>query len=115
LRTFAIVVLVLLTGSAFAAKEAPELQQLRDQLKKAQDAEDKPAIIELSRRIVGIAPNDPGTWDTLAQTQRYLYWDVGRERGQQLLYRRHLLQRSAHCWDRSGFGHHNQHRKAWPR
>ena len=69
LRTLAIVVLVLLTGSAFAATEAPELQQLRDQLKKAQDAEDKPAIIELSRRIVGIAPNDSGTWDTLAQTQ----------------------------------------------
>src|SRR5437762_9615518 len=69
LRTFAIVVLVLLTGSAFAATEAPELQQLRDQLKKAQSAEDKPAIIELSRRIVGIAPNNSGTWDTLAQTQ----------------------------------------------
>src|SRR5947207_7180355 len=69
LRTFAIVVLVLLTGSAFAATEAPALQQLRDQLKKAQDAEDKPAIIELSRRIVGIAQNDSGTWDTLAQTQ----------------------------------------------
>ncbi len=69
LRTFAIVVLVLLTGSAFAATEAPELQQLRDQLKKAQGAEDKPAIIELSRRIVAIAPNEAGTWDTLAQTQ----------------------------------------------
>jgi tetratricopeptide (TPR) repeat protein len=69
LRTFAIVVLVLLTDSAFAATEAPGLQQLRDQLKKAQGAEDKPAIIELSRRIVGIAPNDSGTWDTLAQTQ----------------------------------------------
>src|SRR5258705_11929672 len=69
LRALAIVVLSLLTGSAFAAREAPELQQLRDQLKKAQDAEDKPAIIELSRRIVAIAPNDSGTWDTLAQTQ----------------------------------------------
>jgi hypothetical protein len=69
LRTFVIVVLVLLTGSAFAVTEAPELQQLRDQLKKAQDAEDKPAIIELSRRIVGIAPNDSDTWDMLAQTQ----------------------------------------------
>jgi tetratricopeptide (TPR) repeat protein len=69
LRTLAIAVLILLTGSAFAAAEAPELQQLRDQLKKAQDAEDKPAIIELSRRIVAIAPNDSGTWDTLAQTQ----------------------------------------------
>ena len=69
LRTFAIAVLILLTASAFAAAEAPELQQLRDQLKKAQDAEDKPAIIELSRRIVAIAPNDSGTWNTLAQTQ----------------------------------------------
>ena len=69
LRTFATAVLVLLAGSAFAAAEAPELQQLRDQLKKARDAEDKPAIIELSRRIVAIAPNDAETWDTLAQTQ----------------------------------------------
>jgi tetratricopeptide (TPR) repeat protein len=69
LRTLAIAVLILLAGSAFAATEAPELQQLREQLKKAQDAEDKPAIIELSRRIVAVAPNDPGTWDTLAQTQ----------------------------------------------
>jgi len=69
LRTLAIVVLILLTGSALAAREAPELQQLRDQLKKAQDAEDKPAIVELSRRIVAIAPNDSATWDTLAQTQ----------------------------------------------
>jgi tetratricopeptide (TPR) repeat protein len=69
LRTFAIAVLTLLTGSAFAAAEAPGLQQLRDQLKKAQDAEDKPAIIELSRRIVAIAPNNSETWDTLAQTQ----------------------------------------------
>ena len=69
LRTFAIVVLILLTVSAFAAAEAPELQQLRDQLKKAQNAEDKPAITELSQRIVAIAPSDSGMWDTLAQTQ----------------------------------------------
>jgi hypothetical protein len=69
LRTFAIAVLILLTASAFAAVEVPQLQQLRNQLKKAQDAEDKPAIIELSRRIVAIAPNDAGTWNTLAQTQ----------------------------------------------
>ena len=69
MRTFVIAVLILLTASAFAAAEVPQLQQLRDQLKKAQDAEDKPAIIELSRRIVTIAPNDAGTWNTLAQTQ----------------------------------------------
>jgi len=42
---------------------------LRTQLKTAQDAEDKPAIIELSQRIVAIAPNDSNTWYTLAQTQ----------------------------------------------
>ena len=69
LRRFAIAVLILLTANAFAAVEAPELQKLRGQLKKAQDAEDKPAIIELSRRIVAIAPNDAGIWNTLAQTQ----------------------------------------------
>jgi tetratricopeptide (TPR) repeat protein len=69
LRTFAIAVLILLAGSVFGATKAPELQQLRDQLKKAQEAEDKPAIIELGQRIIAIAPNDSNTWDTLAQTQ----------------------------------------------
>src|SRR3954469_4095194 len=69
LRTFAIAVGILLTASAFAVAEVPPVQQLREQLGKAQDAEDKPAIIELSRRIVAIAPNDAGTWNTLAQTQ----------------------------------------------
>jgi len=69
LRTLAIAVLILLTSRAFAATEAPELEQLRDQLKKAKGAQDNPAIIELSRRIVAIAPNDSNTWDTLAQTQ----------------------------------------------
>jgi tetratricopeptide (TPR) repeat protein len=69
LRAFAIAVLSLLAGTGFGAAEAPELQQLRGQLKAAQDANDKPAIIELSRRIVAIAPKDSQTWDTLAQTQ----------------------------------------------
>ena len=69
LRTLAIAVLILLTGSGFAATQAPELQRLRDQLKKAQDAQDNAAIIELSRRIVAIAANDSAIWDTLAQTQ----------------------------------------------
>ena len=69
LRTLGIAVLTLLAGTSLQAAEAPELQQLRVQLKTAQDANDKPAIIELSRRIVAIAPNDSNTWDTLAQTQ----------------------------------------------
>ena len=69
LRTLEIAVLTLLAGIVFAAAEPPELQQLRSQLKTAQNANDKPAIIELSRRVVAIAPNDSDTWDTLAQTQ----------------------------------------------
>ncbi|HEU0210243.1 MAG TPA: hypothetical protein VFQ78_14850 [Candidatus Udaeobacter sp.] len=68
MRTLGIAVLVLLAAVAVAA-EPPELQQLRSQLKTAQEAEDKPSIIELSRRIVAMAPNDSDTWDTLAQTQ----------------------------------------------
>src|SRR5215467_7679240 len=68
LRTLGIAVLILLAAIAFAA-EPPELHQFRSQLKTAQDANDKPAIIELSRRIIAIAPNDSDTWNTLAQTQ----------------------------------------------
>jgi tetratricopeptide (TPR) repeat protein len=69
LRTLGIAVLTLLAGTALWATEVPGLQQLKTQLKTAQDANDKPAIIELSRRIVAIAPNDSNTWETLAQTQ----------------------------------------------
>ena len=62
LRTFALAGLILLAGSAIGATEAPELQQLRDQLKKAQKAEDKPAIIELSPAdFSGSFPNGNGT------------------------------------------------------
>ena len=68
LRTLGIAVLILLAAIAFAARSAGA-SAVADQLKKAQDADDKPAIIELSRRIVAIAPNDSDTWDTLAQTQ----------------------------------------------
>jgi tetratricopeptide (TPR) repeat protein len=46
-----------------------EISQLRNQLQAAKDAADKPAIIELSRRILAITPNDSGVWDTLAQTE----------------------------------------------
>jgi cytochrome c-type biogenesis protein CcmH/NrfG len=68
LRTLVIAVLTLLAAISFAA-EPSELPQLRSQLKTAQNANDKPVIIELSRRIVALAPNDSDTWDTLAQTQ----------------------------------------------
>jgi hypothetical protein len=46
-----------------------QLSQLRAQLKAANDAPDKPAVIELSRRILAITPNDSDVWETLAQTQ----------------------------------------------
>jgi len=46
-----------------------DLSQLQTQLQSAKEAADKPAIIELSRRILAIAPNDSSVWDTLAQTE----------------------------------------------
>jgi len=39
------------------------------ELSEAEEAGDKAAIIELSRRIVATAPNDSGTWETMLQTQ----------------------------------------------
>ena len=46
-----------------------DLSRLHTELSKAEEAGDKAATIELSRRIVAIAPNDSGTWETLLQTQ----------------------------------------------
>lgn len=46
-----------------------QVSQLRAQLAAAKDAADKPAIIELSRRILAITPNDSEVWETLAQTE----------------------------------------------
>jgi tetratricopeptide (TPR) repeat protein len=46
-----------------------EFSQLRTQLQAAKVAEDKPAIIELSRRILAIVPSDSDVWETLAQTE----------------------------------------------
>jgi tetratricopeptide (TPR) repeat protein len=54
-------------GRGFGAGQ--EVSQLRTQLKAAKEAADKPAIIELSRRILAITPNDSNVWDTLAQTE----------------------------------------------
>ena len=55
------------TSSLRAASS--DVSRLHAQLSKAEEAGDKAAIIELSRRIVAIAPNDSDAWDTLAQTQ----------------------------------------------
>src|SRR6185437_16849465 len=46
-----------------------DVSQLRTQLEAAKDAADKPAIVELSRRILAITPNDSNVWETLAQTE----------------------------------------------
>src|SRR6266704_6416305 len=49
--------------------EDQQVAQLRTQREAAKAAEDKPAIIELSRRILAITPNDPQLWQMFAQTQ----------------------------------------------
>jgi len=46
-----------------------DVSQLRKQLAVAEEADDKAAIIELSRRIVAIAPNDTAIWEKLAHAQ----------------------------------------------
>jgi tetratricopeptide (TPR) repeat protein len=45
------------------------LPVLRKQLEAAEEAKDNPAIVELSRRIVGADPKDSKTWETLARKQ----------------------------------------------
>jgi tetratricopeptide (TPR) repeat protein len=54
-----------------------QVSQLRAQLEAAEKAADKPAIIELSRRILALTPNDSNAWETLAQTQLEIQ-DLGR-------------------------------------
>jgi tetratricopeptide (TPR) repeat protein len=46
-----------------------QIAQLRTQLEAAKKAEDRPAIVELSRRILAINPSDSQLWQTLAQTE----------------------------------------------
>jgi tetratricopeptide (TPR) repeat protein len=60
---------LLLCASTPLLSADKQLSQLRAQLKAAKDAADKPAIIELSRRILAITPNDSNVWETLAQTE----------------------------------------------
>jgi tetratricopeptide (TPR) repeat protein len=69
LRALVIAVLTLLGSAAWVPADTPEVRQLRLHLKTAEEAGDKAAIIELSRRIVAIDPKNSDTWDRLAQTQ----------------------------------------------
>lgn len=50
-------------------RAADDVSQLHAQLSAAEDAGDKPSIIELSRRVVAVTPNDSGAWESLARTQ----------------------------------------------
>ncbi len=50
-------------------RAADDVKQLHAQLSVAEDADDKPSIIELSRRLVAISPNDSTAWESLARTQ----------------------------------------------
>jgi tetratricopeptide (TPR) repeat protein len=67
-RIFIVGFLVLCATSSLRAASS-DLSRLHTELSKAEEAGDKAAIIELSRRIVAIAPNDSSTWETLFQTQ----------------------------------------------
>jgi tetratricopeptide (TPR) repeat protein len=58
-----------LCGATLLGAAADDVSQLRTQLLAAEEADDKPSIIELSRRIVAASPNDSGAWETLARTQ----------------------------------------------
>ena len=55
-------------GSLLHSAET-DVRELHRQLAAAQEQTDKPAIIELSRRIVEADPQDAETWETLARTQ----------------------------------------------
>ena len=46
-----------------------DVSTLRAQLAAAEKTEDKPAIIELSRRLLVVAPKDSAVWEKLAQAQ----------------------------------------------
>jgi tetratricopeptide (TPR) repeat protein len=58
-----------LCGASFLCAAVDDVSQLRAQLAVAENADDKPSIIELSRRIVAAAPNDSEVWESLARTQ----------------------------------------------
>jgi tetratricopeptide (TPR) repeat protein len=61
--------LLLCVSPPVAGLADQQVSQLRAQLEAAKDAANKSAIMELSRRILAISPNDSDAWETLAQTQ----------------------------------------------
>jgi tetratricopeptide (TPR) repeat protein len=60
---------VFVSAGGLSHSAGADVWDLRKQLAAAQEKTDKPAIIELSRRIVEVNPQDSATWETLARTQ----------------------------------------------
>ena len=60
---------VLVSAGGLVHRAEADVWELRKQLAAAQDATDKPAIIELSVRIVGADPQDSKAWETLARAE----------------------------------------------
>ena len=63
-----LVVGILMSAGGMSHGAGADVQELRRQLAAAQDATDKPAIIELSSRIVEADSQDSKAWETLART-----------------------------------------------
>jgi tetratricopeptide (TPR) repeat protein len=61
--------LLVLSAASSLRAASNDLSRLRTELSKAEEGSDRAASIELSRRIVAIAPSDSGTWETLVQKQ----------------------------------------------
>jgi tetratricopeptide (TPR) repeat protein len=59
----------LVSAGGLVHRAEADVWELRKQLATAQDATDKPAIIELSRRITEADPQDSKAWETLARTE----------------------------------------------
>ncbi|MBV8173678.1 MAG: hypothetical protein JO151_03825, partial [Verrucomicrobia bacterium] len=58
-----------MSAGGLVRRAEADVWELRKQLAAAQDATDKPAIIELSVRIVGADPQDSKAWETLARAE----------------------------------------------
>ena len=68
-RVTILVLGVLVSAGAMPYSAGADVWGLQKQLAVALKETDKPAIIELSRRIVEADPQDSATWETLARTQ----------------------------------------------
>jgi tetratricopeptide (TPR) repeat protein len=60
---------MLVSAGGMLHSAGTDVWEFRKQLAAAEEKTDKPAIIELSRRIVEADPQDSKTWETLARTQ----------------------------------------------